>query len=212
MMLPVQMADRWRDRAEPKPGQGTVYWHMLMRDQPQVAALARQAQQRLAPFASGLHMTPQEWLHMTTLVAGPAASFSDDQLQEMTRTAARLLADMPPVTVTLGRILYHPEAIMLGVTPNQALQPIRDAALQATQLVTDIQETCTAPAQWTPHITICYSTSDQPAQPLIDMLGLQVPRCNIQISALNLVIQHGPELRWDWSIVGTIRLAAPART
>ena len=27
-----------------------------------------------------------------------------------------------------------------------------------------------------------------------------------------LVIQHGPERAWAWSIVSTIRLAAPART
>jgi 2'-5' RNA ligase len=212
MTLPAQMADRWHDRREDGPGEGTVYWHMLMKDQPKVADLAEQAQRRLAPFARGLHMTPYEWLHMTTAVAGPAASFSDEQLQRMTRMAATLLADMPPVTVTLGRILYHPEAIMLGVVPAEALQPLRDAALQATRLATGSQETDTVPARWTPHITICYSISDQPAQPLIDALGLQLPSRDIEISALNLVIQHGPERHWDWSVVGTIRLAAHART
>src|SRR5450755_1089418 len=111
-------------------------------------------------------MTPHEWLHMTTAVAGPAASFSGEQLQQMTRTAATLLADVPPMTVTLGRVLYHPEAIMLGVAPTEALQPMRDAALQATRLANGGQETDAVPARWTPHITICYSISDQPAQPL----------------------------------------------
>ena len=55
--LPVQMIDRWASRSEPGPGQGTVYWHMLMNDHPQVVSLATKAQQRLAPF-TGLHMTP----------------------------------------------------------------------------------------------------------------------------------------------------------
>lgn len=212
MTLPAQMTDRWHDRHKDGSDTGTVYWHMLMGNQPKVTGLAEQAQHRLAPFAAGLHMTPPQWLHMTTLVAGPAPSFSSQQLQQMTRTAASLLADMPPVTITLGRVLYHPEAIMLGVAPAEALQPIRDAALQATRLATGVQETDTAAPAWIPHITICYSTADQPAQPLIDALGLQLPSCDIQVSALSLVIQHCPERTWNWSIINTIHLGEPART
>jgi hypothetical protein len=54
--LPEQMINRWQNRAEPAPGQGTVYWHMLMHDHPEVAGLARQARQRLSGF-TGLHFT-----------------------------------------------------------------------------------------------------------------------------------------------------------
>ena len=50
MSLPDQMADRWQNRPEPPPGEGVVSWHMLMRDDPEVVDLARQAQQRLAGF------------------------------------------------------------------------------------------------------------------------------------------------------------------
>jgi hypothetical protein len=212
MTLPTQMTDRWHDRHKDGSDTGTVYWHMLMGNQPRVTGLAEQAQQRLAPFAADLHMTPHQWLHMTTLAAGPATSFSSQQFQQMTHTAASLLADVPPVTITLGRVLYHPEAIMLGVTPAEALQPIRDAALQATQLAAGVQETNTAPPCWTPHITICYSIADRPARPLIDALGLQLPSCDIQISALSLVIQHGPERTWNWNIINTIHLGEPAQT
>jgi hypothetical protein len=75
MTLPTQMTDRWHDRHTDGPDEGTVYWHMLMGDQPGVTSIAQQAQQRLAPFAADLHMTPHQWLHMTTLAAGPATSF-----------------------------------------------------------------------------------------------------------------------------------------
>lgn len=149
---------------------------------------------------------------MTTLVAGPATRFSSQQLGQMTRTAASLLAGMPPVSITLGRVFYHPEAIMLGVAPAEALQPIRDAALQATRLAAGVQKADTAPPGWTPHVTICYSTADRPAQPLIDALGLHLPRCDIQVSALSLVIQHGPERTWSWSVIDTIHFGEPART
>jgi len=205
--LPTQMIDRWQHRADPAPGDGTVYWHMPMDGYPQVVRLARKARQRLAPF-DGLHMTPLERLHMTTMSAGPAADFTEDQLDRMATTAADLLAGMPPVAVTVGRILYHPEAIMLGVSPAKALLPIRNAAITATRLATGRDYQRDALERWVPHITICYSTAHQPAAPLIAALGQSLPRCHIEVSALSLIVQHGPERRWQWSTTTTIRLAA----
>jgi 2'-5' RNA ligase len=208
--LPQQMTDRWQDRPEPGPGQGTVYWHMLMRDHPEVADLASQARQRLSGF-TGLHFTPLERLHMTTLMAGPAEEFSAGQLQQMIRTAGRLLADTPPVTVTLGRIGYHPEAIVLPVTPTAALTAIHETARTATARARGGSRQDGQPLDWAPHVTICYSTASQPAAPIIEALGLQLPSRGIQVSALSLVIQRGPERDWDWTTIGTIRLPAPAR-
>ncbi len=207
MTLPDQMTDRWARRADPSRGQRTLYWHVLMRDYPQVGELASQARQLLAPF-TGLHMTPPEWLHMTTHVAGPADQFSDHQMQQMTAVASDYLAGVPPVTVSLGKILYHPEAIMLAVAPVGDLTPIRAAVLAATNAVV-------SPADgeepgWTPHITLCYSTAQQPAQPVIAALGKQLPERQIDIDAVGLVIQDGPERDWNWTTVGTIRLHATA--
>jgi hypothetical protein len=71
-------------------------------------------------------MTPLRWLHITTLLAGPAADFPPDKLRQMTETAVDLLADTPSPAVTLGQVLYHPEAIMLGVTPAETLTAIYD--------------------------------------------------------------------------------------
>ena len=210
MSLPDQMIDRWQNRPELAPDEAVVSWHMLMRDYPAVVDLARQAQQRLAGL-DGLHMTPLQWLHVTTLLAGPAAAFSPEKLREMAEIAADLLATANPATVTLGQVLYHPEAIMLGVTPAETLTPIYDAARSATHQVTGEHALDGEPARWRPHITICYSTSSQPAKPIIDALGTQLPKCDINIGAVSLVIQHGPERTWDWSTVSTIRFATSAR-
>jgi hypothetical protein len=59
-------------------------------------------------------------------------------------------------------------------------------------------------------VTLCYSTSEQPAQPIIDALGMQLPDRTIAIRALSLVIQQGSELRWNWTTIGSAPLAAPA--
>lgn len=122
MTLPEQMTNRWARRRDPEPGEQTLYWHVLMRDYPEVGDLAQQARHQLAAF-DGLHMTPAACLHMTTLVAGPAERFSEAQRQQMIQTAADQLAAVPPVTVSLSKILYHPEAIIIAVTPGAALAP-----------------------------------------------------------------------------------------
>lgn len=120
--MPAEFTDRWRDRAEPAPGQGLVYWHMLVGQHPEAVAASQDARQRLAPF-DGLHLTPLMWLHMTTLIAGPSDEISPDHIQQMAKSATRHLAGTPPITVTLGKVLYHPEAIMVAVTPAAALAP-----------------------------------------------------------------------------------------
>ncbi|TDC44013.1 hypothetical protein E1281_34565 [Actinomadura sp. KC345] len=99
--LPAHMADRWRNRAEPGPGQGALYWHILMGDHAEARDLAHDAQDRLADI-HGLHMTPAGWLHITTLVAGSTEEITGAQRQDMLDTAQGLLAKIPPVNVALG--------------------------------------------------------------------------------------------------------------
>ena len=209
--LPAQMIDRWQDRAEPGPDEGAVYWHVLMNTHPQVVDLARDAQQRLAQFP-GLHMTPLERLHMTALPAGSADQFSQDQLQQMIEIASAMLASTTASTVTVGGILHHPEAIMLAVKPRRALASIHDAVQAATRAVTGDHDPDGDSPHWIPHITLCYSTTEQATAPIIAALGPQPRECQIQIKTISLVIQHGPERLWDWQTVGAVHLPAPAQT
>lgn len=202
--MPAEFTDRWRNRAEPAPGQGLVYWHMLLGGYPEAVATAQEARQRLAPFG-GLHLTPLRWLHMTTLIAGPSDQISSAAIQAMAESASRLLAGTAPIAVTLGKILYHPEAIMLAATPAAALTSIREAALAATREITGTDGQAEN-KPWTPHITICYSTSRQPAGPIISALGHDLPERRFQVNAVSLVIQQGPERLWDWHPAATVRL------
>ena len=203
--LPAQMIDRWQQRAEPGPGHGILYWHILLGDQPQIVGLAREAQQRLARF-TGLHMTPAAWLHITTLVAGPADTLTGHDIEEMAAAASQDLATIQPVAVSLGEIWYHPEAIMLGVQPFGALEPLHDAAKTATRKIAGTDGLADGPGGWRPRVTICYSTAKQPAAPIIGALGRHLPGCEARISTLSLVIQRGPERAWDWHPVGSIHL------
>ena len=202
--LPAQMIDRWQDRAEPAPGEGLIYWHMLVGTDPDVVALASEVRRKLAPF-TGLHMTPYAWLHMTALIVGSASEISNEQIRQMAAAAGRRLADIPPITVTVGKILFHPEAIMLAAQPAQALLPVLEAVREATQEVTGNPGKTGGKRPWTPHITIAYSTARQPAEPITTALGQSLPERKIQISTASVVNQRGPERSWDWHREATIR-------
>jgi 2'-5' RNA ligase len=195
------MINRWQNREEPGHGQGTIYWHILLGDQPEARNAAATAHKRLADFP-GLHMPPPQWLHITTLVVGPTDEITTDQQQDMLAAASELLADIPPIDVALGRILYHPEAIAAEVQPAGPLRQIRKAIQTATRKVTGREGHTEGPAHWLPHMTLAYSETEQPAEPLITALGRAIPTSEFTINAVTLVNQQGPERLWNWHPVG----------
>jgi len=207
--LPREMANRWHWRPEPEPGQAQLYWHILMKDQQEVRALAALAQQRLARFP-GLHFTPPEWLHSTVLRVGLADGIAAASIGEMIEEARRRLRTVPPISVSLGRVLYHPEAITLGVQPADALDSVFDAVQDAAQSIVGKPEyaerTC-----WTPHVTVAYSTTVQPAGPIIAALGRELPECKITVSSVSLIAQQGAERQWDWQPVAEAQLGNTQR-
>jgi 2'-5' RNA ligase len=205
--LPERFTDRWRDgHGSADPEYGLLWWLVLLGSDPQLRNAAQAAQNRISNF-SGLHMTPLQWLHLTVLIAGPADQISEHARNEMLAIARSSLSGTGPITIELSRIFYHPEAVVLTAHPAEALSPIRQAAQRATQEVTGhIGTDDRSSPQWTPHVTLCYSTSDQPTQPIIAALGKEVPACQVSIDNLSLVVQQGAEWLWDWSPVGAISL------
>ena len=132
----------------------------------------------------------------------PATANDQDRLGDARRH--------PPITVTVGGIGYHPEAIVLLVKPKRAFAGIYQAVQAATRAVRGSHDPHGTPPSWIPHITVCYSTADQPMAPIVTALATQQRECRIQITTVSLVIQHGPERLWDWRTVGAAHLRASA--
>jgi 2'-5' RNA ligase len=200
--LPVQFTDRWADRNARESYDDAVCWHLLLGADAGVRAMAADAQQRLARF-DGLHMTPLQWLHMTVLRAGTADQLGQDTMATMLASARSALAEVPPLTVRLGRVFYHPEAIVIGVSPPEALAPVLAAARAAVGGHPDAETLA-------PHMTLCYSTGEQPAAPVIAELGKALPELEVTVDTMSLVVQAGPEQAWDWRIAGTVPLLGRA--
>ncbi len=157
----MQFTDRWGGHREGLSYEDSVCWHLLLGSDAGVRAVVAGAQQRLARFG-GMHMTPARWLHVTVLLVGPAAAITREDMAEMLARASAALAGTPPVTVTLGRVLYSPQGIALGISPASALSPVLAAAQAATRAVTGTSgSTDDLDSARTPHLTVCYSTGEQ---------------------------------------------------
>ena len=202
--LPAQFTGRWDNQAR-LSYDDAVCWHVLLGGDAAVQAAAASARKRLARF-TGLHMTPAEWLHVTIMRAGTSDVITPDDMSRMLDRAQAELAHAAPVTVTFQRVFYHPEAIVLSAAPSSALAPVFTAARAATREVLGADAGDVEGDGFAPHLTLCYSTSEQPAAPVIAELGKTLPPCQVTISELSLVIQDGPEDQWNWRVAGSARL------
>jgi 2'-5' RNA ligase len=193
----------WALQPGTDPQRAQLIWFIRAGDYPQATELAQLARERLAGL-DGLDHVPAEWLHMTTLIAGYADETAAAQVQAMTDRAQTLLAAVPPITVTFGRVLYHPRAIILAAEPREALTPVLTACQQATRQATGHDGTFhTDP--WIPHLTLAYSNTAHPAQPAIDALGRQLPSRQVTITSVSLTSQT-PDQRYTWDLIADATL------
>jgi 2'-5' RNA ligase len=201
--LPEQLSTHWRQRPGRRPGRAEYHWHMLFGDQPKARKLAALAQRKLAGLP-GLDPVPLQWLHLTTLVVGFADEVPDRAVASMVDTARNLLGDTPPVEVSLGRVYYHPEAVVLLVDPPGALDPVLSAVSISARDADCEARTDTDP--WVPHISVAYSNGSFPAAPVIAALGSRLPETEIAISSVTLVAQTQVGRSWQWQPVADVTL------
>lgn len=202
--LPAQMTDHWAVQPGTDIGRQQLMWPITFGADDAAAELARKAHQRLAGIP-GLDLVPLRWLHLTTLTSGPADDIAPDELTGMIKDAKRLLAAIPPITITLGRVLYHPRAVMLDAGPAGPFQPVIEVIEAATR-----NAGCAATLYhdpWRPHITLAYSNATRPAAPIIEALGRNLDASTVTIRSVSLVTQS-PSQRWTWNHIAALALAA----
>jgi 2'-5' RNA ligase len=198
------MTSHWWQRPGRSPGREQYHWHMLFHDQPAVRELVTAAQSKLAG-QPGLDLIPIPWLHLTTYVVGFADEVADSAIDDMTADAGRRLAKIAPVQVSLGRVGYATEAIVLPTEPLDALTPVLDAVRNATRAAGYEGHTDTSP--WLPHISIAYSNTTIPTEPIIAALGRWLPRTEVTIRSISLVAQTQVGRSWQWRLLSEIPLA-----
>ena len=84
--------------------------------------------------------------------------------------------------------------------------PVLAAARTVTREVLGTDDRDGEEDEWAPHLTLCYSTTGQPAAPVITALGKTLPARKVIITKMSLVVPDGPEDLWNWQVAGSARL------
>jgi 2'-5' RNA ligase len=142
---------------------------------------------------------------VTTYIVGFVDEIPESKIQAMVAEARRLLAEIPPVPVRLGRIFYHPEAVTLPVEPDGGLNPVLEAVRTASESAGCVGHTDTDP--WRPHISIAYSNGVSPTAPVIAALGRSLPTLDVTIRSVSLVAQTQVGRTWQWRPVAEVPFA-----
>lgn len=162
------------------------------------------AQGRLAGLPN-LDPVPIRWLHLTTYVLGFVDEVPEPAIEAMTAEARRLLRRIAPVPIRLGRVFYHPEAVVLVVEPLGVLNPVLEAVRAAAKAAGCEGHTDTDP--WIPHVSIAYSSSVEPAAPIVAALGWQLTTVEATVRSVSLVAQTQVGRSWQWRPVIELPLA-----
>lgn len=203
--LPTQMTTHWRQRPGWRPGREIYHWHMLFHDQPKVHELVAVAQRKLEG-QPGLDLIETRWLHLTTYIVGFADEVPVSAIETMTADARWRLSQVAPIQISLGRVGYGPDAIVLLAEPPGALNPVLDAVRAATRAAGGEGHTDTDP--WLPHISVAYSNAAIPAAPIIAALGRRLPQTEITITSVSLVSQTQIGRSWQWRPAAEVHLTA----
>jgi len=208
VQAPELIRDHWWWRPGMRPGRRMLLWHLLVDDQPQVRELAGRFRERLAGL-SGLDPVPDEWLHITTQIVGFADEIPRHEVTAMLTAVTQSLGKLPPITVRIGRVYVYLEGVAMGITPERALDPVREAIREgiAQTITTHHMDDLDDRPVWTPHVSVAYSNADGPTAPILKALADPPEPCEFTVRRAHLVEQVRDGHLYRWEPVAAVPLA-----
>ena len=197
------MRDHWWWRPGWHVGRSMYTWHVTFDDQPQLHDLVAAYQSALSPLP-GLDLIPERWLHLTMQGIGFADEVSEREIADIADVAQKRLANQRPVFLTAGPASVDPEAIMFEVTPADALSPIRSAIRAA---ISDTRGAAKVPEseEWTPHISLAYSNSNDVAAPYVAAVdSVSKPPATLTVSRVHLIELNRDARLYQWTTKGEV--------
>lgn len=196
-----ELDDHWWWRPGWRSARHFYACHLTMEDQPELRELITAYQDALARVP-GLDLIPAQWLHLTLQGIGFTDEIHPDQVEKVRASGSRRLAAVPAPTVTFHRPVVRPEAVYLPAEPAHAIRAVREAVREAItdtfgpSWLTDADEL----RNYRPHVSVAYSNTSQPAQPILDALaGVVVEPVSITLSHVDLLEYHRDRRMYEWT-------------
>lgn len=203
------MRDHWWWRPGWRVGRSFYTWHVTFADQITAAQL-------VTDYASVLDQLPQldrvplEWLHLTMQGIGFTDEVALADVDRIVDAARKHCAELEPFTVTIGPAHVDPESIQMPVRPVEPLAVVRDTIRAAIGEVWSIERVPEAAGGYRPHVSLGYSNSAAPAEPIVDTLVRHGERtAEVNVSAVSLIDLDRDRKAYEWIEVATVPLGRP---
>jgi hypothetical protein len=177
--------------------------HATFAADPAVQGLAAEARERLVgvPY---LDLIPGQWLHLTMQGVGFTDEVSNADLKAISAAVAPRLAQVQPVTVTLGPPVAAGEGVTCWASPPRALDPVRDAVRAG---IADVWGNGRVPesADWSAHVSVAYASADGPGRPIGEALS-GVGAVETAVRAVDLIRLGRDRRMYEWETIASLPL------
>ncbi|HWO60195.1 MAG TPA: 2'-5' RNA ligase family protein [Umezawaea sp.] len=200
------MRDHWWWRPGWHIGRSGYTWHVTFADNAAVGDLAAAHADLLAELPM-LDPVPLQWLHLTTQGIGFTNEVTDEDLARIVAAARDRCAALTPVAATFGPAAWDPEGVYLPVTPHEPLARVRHALRAAIADVWSLDRVPEADDDFRPHVTIGYSNSNGPADPVrAAVANRELPSTTTTLGSVSLLRLHRDHRIYQWTTVATVVL------
>lgn len=199
-----ELHDHWAEwRPEWTASRERLLWYLTFGDRPEVVDVAREASRSLP--GCGVDVVPPDWLHLTLEDLG----FADEVLPGSARAAGQavqeVLADEPPVRITLGPVSVLPGAVVLVARPVDHLRRLR-ALVRGAGASTGLQPVEAHEELW-PHVSLGYVNGRTDHQRVLREVD-SLPPVSLEVTCDRLVQVQviRANAHYRWRIIGEVRL------
>ncbi|MGV4984493.1 2'-5' RNA ligase family protein [Streptomyces sp. NRAIS4] len=202
---PDTMRNHWWWRPGWSVGRRFYTWHLTFEGQDDVHQLAARYRDVLAPLGDILTPIPDRWLHLTMQGIGFVGEVNEQDVNAIVDAAKVRLAAVPAFDLQIGPHVSDPEAILLHVHPDGPVHAVRNAIRSAIGDVLDeVPENADG---FTPHVSVAYSASDGPADPIRQALeGLDITPAHARITSAELIVINRDNQMYEWEPFATVPL------
>ncbi|MGW5050169.1 2'-5' RNA ligase family protein [Actinokineospora sp. NPDC004072] len=202
----LEMLDHWWWRPGWKVGRSFYTWHFTFESKPNAHALVDHYRPLLDRFGQ-LDQVGVEGLHLTVQGLGFVDEVSRNEVDRIVEEVRPVLANLQPISVTVGPAHADSETVQMPVVPLEQLAAVRVAVRKAIAQVWGPENVPEKADGFRPHVTLAYSNSAWPATELVRALN-DYPSMSVdlEIDAISLIDLNRDAKRYEWAELAKISL------
>ncbi|RQW93607.1 2'-5' RNA ligase family protein [Micromonospora inaquosa] len=200
-----QLTNHWYWRPGWRADRQFYTWHLTFEHQPELHSLVTDLQSQLA--LPGLDLVPLDGLHLTMQGLGFTDEVTNSDIEAIVAETQRRCAGLPPLELSLGPVDPDAEGVGLLVRPWDRVEhlraTIRDAISAVWPAVPEAAE------GFRPHVTIAYSGSQAPTEPICARLTTLRHRspARVTIRQATLIALRREHRTYEWTTMAVAPLA-----